>query len=88
MIAGGSAAGLVQASTVLARGASTLTTGGLGNPLFATAELAGSIVTSVLSLVAPLGTILLIIVIALVLSRKLFRLKHRPQAVQHVDSRA
>ena len=29
-----------------------------------------------------------IVVIALVLSRKLLRLKHRPQAVQHVDSRA
>src|SRR5438876_9605685 len=33
IIAGGGAAGLVQGTTVLARGVSTATTGGLGNPL-------------------------------------------------------
>jgi len=35
-IAGGGAAGVVQGTTVLARGASTALTGGLGNPIFAT----------------------------------------------------
>src|SRR6266478_5410247 len=50
VIAGGGAAGVIQASTVLVRGASTLTTGGLANPLFATAELAGSLIMSMLSL--------------------------------------
>src|SRR6516225_5140167 len=34
IIAGGGAAGLVQGTTVLTRGASTATTGGLANPLF------------------------------------------------------
>src|SRR5262245_56242243 len=52
-IAGGGAATVTQASTVLLRGGSTLATGGLGNPVFATAELGGSILVSLLSLVAP-----------------------------------
>ena len=37
---GGGAAGIVQGTTVLARGVSTGTTGGLANPVFATIELA------------------------------------------------
>ena len=62
VIAGGTAAGVVQGTTVLVRGASTLTTGGLANPLFATAELASSVSLSVVALVAPL---LVIVVLAL-----------------------
>lgn len=77
VIAGGSAAGFVQASTVLVRGASTLTTGGLSNPLFATAELAGSVVTSVISLVAPLVTIVLVAIVVVLLTSKLARLHAR-----------
>src|SRR6187549_3150374 len=38
VIAGGGAAGLVQGTTVVARGTSTATTGGIGNPIFATIE--------------------------------------------------
>jgi hypothetical protein len=76
-IAGGGAAGLIQTSTVLARGASTLATGGLANPVFATAELAGALVTSVLSLVAPVLTIVLIVVVAVLLGLKLLSAKPR-----------
>ena len=53
VIAGGGMAGLVQGSTVLARGASTTTTGGLANPFLATAELVGAVVLSVLAIVLP-----------------------------------
>jgi hypothetical protein len=61
VIAGGGAAAVVQSATVLVRGASTVATGGLGNPIFATAELGGSIVTSLLSIVvAPLTIALLL----------------------------
>ncbi len=60
LIAGGGAAGLVQGTTVLTRGASTATTGGLGNPLVATLELVGSIVTSILAVVAPVLAAVLI----------------------------
>ena len=53
VIAGGGAAGLVQGGTILLRGASSATTAGFGNPVVATAELAGAAVISVLSLLAP-----------------------------------
>jgi hypothetical protein len=53
IIAGGGAAGLVQGATVAARGVSSLTTGGLGNPIFATVELGGAILTSALAIVTP-----------------------------------
>ena len=38
VVAGGGMAGAVQATTVVARAASTVTTGGLGNPVVATVE--------------------------------------------------
>jgi len=58
VIAGGGIAGLVQGTTVIARGASSAGTGGLANPLLATAELGGSLATSILSLVAPVLVVL------------------------------
>jgi hypothetical protein len=54
VIVGGGAAGLVQGSTVAARGVSSLTTGGLGNPIFATVELGGALLTSTLALLTPI----------------------------------
>jgi hypothetical protein len=53
VVGGGGAAAMVQGATVLARLKSTATTGGLANPLVALAELAGSILTSVLAILAP-----------------------------------
>jgi hypothetical protein len=64
IIAGGGVAGLIQGSTVVARGISTGTTGGVGNPLFAAIETTGSVFIAVLSLVVPvLGLILVGLVI-------------------------
>jgi len=54
VIAGGGAAGLVQGATVAARGVSTVTTAGLGNPIFASIELGGAVVTSVLAILTPI----------------------------------
>ncbi len=73
VIAGGGAAGLVQATTVMTRGVSTATTGGLGNPVVATLELAGSVITSVLALIAPLVAAVLICGIVLILGRIAYR---------------
>ena len=73
IIAGGGAAGLVQGTTVLARGFSTAATGGLGNPIFATAELAGATLTSIFALVAPVVLVALMIVLGLLFGRKLIR---------------
>lgn len=53
VVGGGGAAAMVQGATVLARLKSTATTGGLANPILALFELAGSILTSVLALLAP-----------------------------------
>jgi len=52
MIAGGGAAGTVQATTVVARAGSTVTTGGLGNPIVASVETSGAFLGSALSIVA------------------------------------
>lgn len=54
IIGGGGAAGLLQGSTVLLRGASTATTGGLGNPVVATSELIMSFVLPLLAIVVPI----------------------------------
>ena len=54
----------MQATTVLARGLSLVGTGGVANPIIATAELGGSILTAVVAIIAPffaLGLILLVL---------------------------
>ena len=60
-IAGGGIAGVVQGTTVLARGLSTATTGGLGNPLLATAELGGAVFGSMAAIIMPLVALILIL---------------------------
>ena len=52
VIAGGGAAGAVQATTVVTRAGSTVTTGGLGNPIVASVETSGAFLGSALSIVA------------------------------------
>lgn len=53
IIAGGGLAATVQTGSVAARGMSLSTSGGLANPLVATAELGGAVATSVLAVMAP-----------------------------------
>ncbi|MCH7226112.1 DUF4126 domain-containing protein [Haloferula sp. A504] len=53
-IAGGGTAGLIQSGSVALRGASTATTGGLGNFAVATLELLGSLLGSVLTIFLPM----------------------------------
>jgi hypothetical protein len=52
-IAGGGTSGMVQGASVIARGTSTATTGGIGNPLVSTAELGGAILTAGLAILIP-----------------------------------
>ena len=73
VIAGGGAAGLVQGGTVLTRAASGATTGGLANPLVATAELVGATITSIMAVVAPVLALLLLMTVAVFVGRKLLR---------------
>lgn len=67
VIAGGGVAGAIQGLTAGARQVSSLTTGGLANPVVSSAELGGSVALSGMSIVAPLlaaaivaGTLLLL----------------------------
>jgi len=53
VIAGGGAAATVQVATAFTRGATTVTTGGLGNPLVATMELGGAMTLSLLAIALP-----------------------------------
>jgi hypothetical protein len=73
LIAGGGVAGLIQGSTVLARGTSSATTAGLGNPLVSTGELIVSIIGTVVSIVLPVLAIILVALIAVMAFRRIIR---------------
>jgi hypothetical protein len=61
VVAGGGIAGLTQSMTAILRAHSTVLTGGLGNPVMATAELGGALLISFLALAAPAAAIALVI---------------------------
>ncbi len=61
LIGGGGAAGLLQGTTSLLRLKSTATTGGLANPVVATGELVGAVVTSALAILVPVACALLLV---------------------------
>jgi hypothetical protein len=65
ILAGGGAAGLVQAATTAVRGVSSATTLGLANPVVATVEIAGSLLLSLLSIVLPLLALAFVLALAL-----------------------
>ncbi len=79
LIAGGGTAGIIQGGTALLRGKSTLTTGGAGNPFLALGEGVGSVLLSVLAVLIPVLTGIVIIGVCLYIlgkfGRALFR-KH------------
>jgi uncharacterized protein DUF4126 len=74
VIAGGGVAGLTQGVTGILRAHSTVLTGGLGNPVIATAELGGAVLISFLALAAPAAAIALVILFLLAAIRVLRRL--------------
>ena len=63
IIAGGGIAGATQSVTTLVRAKSTAFTGGLGNPVIATAEFGGSLLVSLLALAAPFLTLIAIVLL-------------------------
>lgn len=75
IIAGGGVAGAVQGSSVLARGVSTATTGGVGNPIVAAGELVASIVGTVISIVLPVVAFVLVCLILYLIFSRMFRRK-------------
>lgn len=79
IIVGGGTAGVVQMSTVAARGVSTATTSGLGNFVVATGEWIGAILLSVSALLVP-ALVAIVVVIAVILAVRWIRHKKQEQA--------
>lgn len=75
VIAGGGVAGVVQAATVFARGFSLASSGGIANPLVATAELGGSFLTAIAAVLAPFVAITLVVVVIGIAAYKLIQRK-------------
>ena len=76
LMVGGGSAGIIQAGTSLLRLGSTATTGGLGNPVVSTGENVASVGFSLLALLLPIITVVLIALLLIFLVRRL--LKRRP----------
>ena len=77
IIAGGGAAGITQGVTTMIRANSTLFTGGLGNPVIATAELGGAAIVSLLALAVPFVALAVIILFCWFAVRTIRRLLRR-----------
>ncbi len=87
LVAGGGTASLIQLATVALRGTSTATTGGLGNPVVATGELLGSVITTILAIVLPVVAVILVGLTIFFVANRLRRLffgksRHRSMTEQ------
>jgi len=80
VIAGGGVAGLTQSVTAVLRAKSTLFTGGVGNPVIATAEFGGALLVSLLALAAPLIAVVLVALFLWLAFRLIRRLARGVQA--------
>jgi uncharacterized membrane protein len=79
VIGGGGVAGVVQGGSVVVRGLSSTTTGGIGNPVVSTTELVGSILGTILAIVLPILAILALVLFGVVVYRWVFREKEKQQ---------
>ncbi len=70
IVGAGGTAGLVHASTSMVRLKSSAATAGIGNPIVATLELAGSLVVSALALIAPIIALALVVRIVVFVARR------------------
>lgn len=61
ILAGGGSAGMIQLGTMFTRGVSLVTTGGLGNPIVATAETGMAFIASLLAIFLPILAIFVVI---------------------------
>lgn len=77
-VTGGGSATISQLTTATARGASTVTTGGLANPLVSFMEDIGAVILSVLSIVFPLLVGVMFIVLIVVFIKLYNKMRGRP----------
>jgi len=82
LIAGGGIAGLVQGTTVALRATSSASTAGIGNPLFSTLELVGSMVMALLAVLVPILCLAIIAFFFIFVIRKGGRLIFRKMTVR------
>ena len=85
LIAGGGAAALVQGATSALRLNSTTLTGGLGNPVVATAEWIGAIITAVLAILLPvlcIALIVLLVVLGVRMAGRIFFGRRNPNGLE------
>lgn len=73
LVAGGGSAGAVQGGTVMLRGASTATTGGLGNALVTTGETGTSLLMTALAIIVPVLAVGLLVAGAVVVVQQVRR---------------
>lgn len=79
IIAGGGVAGLIQGASVVVRGASAASTGGIANPAVSTGELVASVLGTVLSILVPYVAIILFALLLSIIMRQLSsRKKEKP----------
>ena len=81
IIGGGGVAGIVSGSTTVLRGASTLATGGLGNPIFSTVEAFLALTVAALAIAIPIAALALVFFAVYFLGKKLFGRAPRRQTV-------
>ncbi len=85
IIAGGGTAGTIQGFTILSRGASSLTTAGLANPLIATVEAGSAVTLSTLAINLPVLAAVVVFVVLYLASKPVFKQLQRkiPGVVHH-----
>lgn len=83
IIAGGGIAGLLQGSTAILRGKSSLFTGGAANTVVSTLELFGSVITSILAIILPIVGFILVVILAIYLLFKTVRIFIRKIRTNH-----
>ena len=87
-IAGGGAAGVVQGASVITRGASSASTGGVGNPGVSTAELGGSVFTAGLAVLVPVIAALFVVILLFFVIRTVVRYFRRRSERKKQDALA
>ncbi|GAB4156455.1 MAG: DUF4126 domain-containing protein [Planctomycetota bacterium] len=81
IIAGGGAAGSVQAITASTRATSSMTTAGIGNPIVSTVEAVSSTALSVIAILLPVLAVLLFAAIIYVFIRLFFKRKRKARTL-------
>jgi hypothetical protein len=87
IIAGGGAAAILQGTTSTLRLKSTALTGGIGNPLVATGEWIGAIITALLAIIVPIICLVLILLLVILVFWKAGRLFFRRRSADYHPER-